>query len=95
MALPAPWAPYGQLELGMDAQDALINVQNINSLNELKAMDATVISDLCKAVRRPVGVIPNPNANAVGAPATILNPGVVISQLAEKNLRLAIEFLCK
>ena len=44
------------------------------------------IETLCTSIRKPGGTIPNPNAGAANAPATIPNPGFSISAICEKRL---------
>jgi hypothetical protein len=44
---------------------------------------------LCQALKKPGGIVPNPNVGAPGAPAQIPNPGFNVAIKAEENLKLA------
>eukprot|EP00978_Attheya_sp_CCMP212_P044354 scaffold307752_cov47-Attheya_sp.AAC.1 len=67
--------------------------QGIDELSEIKILTDSEIEGLCKVVRRPVGMIPNPNATVAGQPATVYASGESISMLAESNLKLASYYL--
>jgi hypothetical protein len=45
-------------------------------------------------MKKPGGMIPNPNAGAPGALAEINNPGFNVSIKAEENLTLAVHYAC-
>jgi hypothetical protein len=49
--------------------------QDVNSLEELKILRDNEITNLCKALRRPGGLIDNPNAADLGQPMMSLDPG--------------------
>lgn len=50
-----------RLGASQDAARAIVNDQGIASLDELKVLQDDDVSVLCKTVRRPGGVVPNPN----------------------------------
>ena len=62
-------------------QDEGLNV--ITNFTEFLKED---IETLCSSVQKPGGTIPNPNAAAANAPATIPNPGYSILAICEKRL---------
>jgi hypothetical protein len=79
-----------RLGASQDATRAIVNDQGIASLDELKVLQDDDVCVLCKTVRRPGGVVPNPNAAEAGQPATIPNNGVAVTVRFEANLKLAV-----
>ena len=86
--------------LGFDeaAANTIINQQNVATLEDIRDLDESRCSNLCKNLRRPGGTIPNPvaqeGANAApGAPANVPNPDIAVPESAEFNLQLAVYFL--
>ena len=71
---------------------SIIDDQDINSLDELKILRDDEISNLCKVLRWPGGLINSPNA-ATGQPVMILNPSNQANLQAEMNLTLAAYYL--
>ena len=76
--------------------------QGIDTIDELCILTDDEVETLCRAIRRPGGLIPNPAFNAAGGaaaalaagiPAQITNTGHVISARAENNIKLAAYFL--
>ena len=63
-----------------------VQEQGLDTISDFLEFDKDGIETLCSSVRKPGGTIPNPNANVVGAPATIPNPGYSISAISEKRL---------
>ena len=63
--------------LGFSAKAAgfFTDDQGLDTLDELKGLTNDEIERLCKAVRRPGGIFPNPNAGDPGKPATLSKPG--------------------
>ena len=86
-------AVYGRLGFTNAAATAIIDQQDIDSVEELELLSDEEIESLCKALRRPGGTVANPNTGNPGAPAQIPNPGNNVSLRAETNLKLAGYFL--
>ena len=84
---------YVRLGFTNAAAQNITNDQDIDSLGELKVLRDEDVVNLCKVVRRPGGMIANPQAGAPGAPAIIPNPGILVSLRAETNLKLASYWL--
>ena len=63
-----------------------IQDEGLNLITDFTKFDKEDIKTLCLSVREPARMIPNPNAAAPGAPATILNPGYSIPAICEKQL---------
>ena len=62
-------------------------------MDELKLLTNDEIESFFKVVRRPGGIVPNPNSGDPGQPATLSNPGEKVPLLAELNLKLACYYL--
>jgi hypothetical protein len=60
--------------------------QDLNSLDEIKLLIDDEVKDLCTALCKPGGMIPNLNAAAAGQPTQIQDPGVRVSLRAETKL---------
>ena len=86
-------AAFERLGFSADAAEAMVDQQGIDGVEELALLDDKGCEALCKAVKRPGGMIPNPNAGARNAPAVIPNPGVLISIRSEELLKLAAYWL--
>jgi hypothetical protein len=90
-------APLRQMcvRLGFDNAMALriTNNQGIINLEELENLDDKGVERLCQALKKPGGMIANPNAGAPGAPANIPNPGFDVPVVAEENLKLAAYYV--
>jgi hypothetical protein len=71
----------------------IMDTQDINSIDELRNLDDASVKNLCQALKKPGGTIPNPNAGAANAPAKIPNPGFNVSIRAEENLKLAVYYI--
>ena len=67
----------------------VIQAEGLNTVSDFADFDKEDIETLCSSVRKPGGVIPNPNAGVAGQPATIPNPGHSIPAICEKRLILA------
>ena len=83
---------YSRMGLNAATATSIIDDQDFNSLEELKILRDDEITNLCRALRRPGGLIPNPNA-AAGLPALIPNPGNQANLQAETNLKPAAYYL--
>jgi hypothetical protein len=81
--------------VGFTAQVAqnITDVENIDSLEELKLLSAEDVETLCKTLRNPGGLVNNPNAGIAGQLPQIRNPGRHVSARAEKNMKLTSYFL--
>ncbi len=81
---------YSRMGFNVAMASNITDNQDVNSLEELEILRDDEITNLCKALRRPRGLIPNPNPNvAEGQPANIPNPGNQANLRAETNLKLA------
>ena len=78
-------ALYQRLGFTNQAATILLDVQGIDSLEEIGYLTDDQVEGLCKRVQRPGGTIPNP-AGADEPP--IPNPGTAVSMRAEENLKL-------
>ena len=76
--------------------------QGIDTIEELRILTDDEVETLCRAIRHPGGLMPNPAFNAAGGaaaalaagiPAQITNTGHVISARAENHIKLAAYFL--
>ena len=69
-------AIYQRLSFSLEAAGRLVDDQDIDTLEELSILINEECESLCKLVRHPDGMIPNPNmdVSGAGAPAMILNP---------------------
>ena len=72
------------------ARTYITDVQNMQTLEEFALLEDADVLSLCKVIHCPGGMVPNPNA-AVGG--QIANPGIEVSLIAEKNLKLMCYFL--
>ena len=88
---------YQRLGFSEPAANAILTGQNIVSLEDIRELDESRCSNLCKNLRRPGGTIPNPAAQGANPPPgvqeNIPNPGLAVSESAEFNLQLAVYFL--
>ena len=63
-----------------------VRLEGLETIEDFAEFEKEDIETLCASVRKPGGMIPNPNAAAPGAPATIPNPGYAIPAICEKRL---------
>jgi hypothetical protein len=77
-----------RLGFSQAASLAITDEQALDSLDELKLLVDSEVKDLCTALRKPGGLIANPN-NAAGQAAQIPDPGVKVPLRAETNLKMA------
>ena len=73
-------------------RDAL-NEQGLDSSDSFKQLTDQDIKDLGVACRKPGGTMANPNAAAANAPAIIPKPGVALSFLSVKRLRMLCYYI--
>jgi hypothetical protein len=83
----------GRLGFSVTAATAIVDEQDINSVDELRLLSDDECTNLCKVVRRPGGTVANPQAGVAGQPALIPNPGITVSLRAENNLKLCCYWL--
>ena len=76
-----------------DVAATISNVQGVDSIDELKFLNDKEVEGLCNNIRKPGGMMPNPNAGVQGEPAMIRNPGQGVSARAENNLKLCCYFI--
>ena len=77
----------GRIGFSVEARNAIVNEQEINTLEELRLLDDDAVSSLCRVVRRPGGHIVNQAGN------NIADYGIKVSMRAETNLKLACYWL--
>jgi hypothetical protein len=94
MDVPALCAALVRIGFSANAATQITTVQVINSLTEVKLLRDYDVRALCKVIRHPAGLIPNPNANVAGQLALMPNPGLVVPLPAKLNLQLAAFYLC-
>ena len=82
-----------RLGFTQDVAATITNVQGVNSIDELKFLNDKEVEGLCNNIRKPGGMMPNPNAGVQGEPAMIRNPGQGVSARAENNLKLCCYFI--
>ena len=72
-----------RLGFTQDVAATITNVQGVDSIGELKFLNDKEVENLCNNIRKPGGMMPNPNAGIQGEPAMIRNPGQGVSARAE------------
>jgi len=70
-----------------------LNEQGLTSFDDFVTLTEKDIVQICANVRRPGGVIPNPNAAVVGQPPTITNPGVLVGHAVKIRLKMLCYFV--
>jgi hypothetical protein len=90
---------YLQQVLGIaqaDVRNAL-RLQGLSTVDDFIALSEDDIEDVCKIVRRPGGMIPNPafgqGAGRGAQPPLLPNPGLPIGHLHEKRLKMLRFFI--
>jgi hypothetical protein len=71
----------------LEARTALNN-QGLTAIDDFISLTESDIEKIASNVRKPGGVIVNPNAAVAGQPGMIPNPGVTFGHLYEKRLKL-------
>jgi hypothetical protein len=79
---------FGRLGVGHNACISIVDEQDIDSLEELQVLKDSEVTNLCKVVRRPGGMVDGP----AGRPA-VPDHGEMISLRAENNIKLACFWL--
>ena len=82
-------AMYLRLGFSAAAGTLLTDAQGMDTLVELRILKDEEVDSLCKLLRRPGGMIVNPQAAAAGQPAEIPAVGQNVSMRAVTNLKLA------
>ena len=93
-AIAAMRTTLTHLGFTQDVATMITNVQGVDLIDELKFVNNKGVESLCNNIRKPGGMIPNPNAAAQGEPAMIRNPGQGVSACAKNNLKLCCYFIC-
>ena len=70
------------LDLSHRDQKMLVVDQGINQIEELSNLDDAEVYPLLKLLRRPCGIIPNPNAAVAGQTVNITAPVMLVSMRA-------------
>ena len=68
-----------RLGFTQDVAAMITNIQGVNSIDELKFLNDKGVEGLCNNIRKPGGMMPNPDAGTQGEPAMIRNPGQGVS----------------
>ena len=84
---------FQRLGFTQPAARAAVDDQGMNALEEVRLLTDTEAENLCKVIRRPGGMVPNPLADNPRQPAQIPNNGAGVSLRAENNLKLAAYWL--
>ena len=71
------------------AATELTDKQGMNNLTEYELLDDEEVTNLCKTLRRPGGLVPDPDDTT----EMIQDPGVAITPRAETNLKLMVYYL--
>ena len=79
-----------RIGFAQNVAEAITDAQQMTTLDDFKLFTDEEAVNLCRAIRKPGGQIPNPNAAAGG---NIPNPGHPVSLKAENNLKLMCYFL--
>ena len=77
----------------MNAAHSITVDQGLNSLEEIGLLTDGEVVNLCKALRKPGGMVANPDAALPNQPAMVPNQGLMVSMKAENNLKLACYYL--
>jgi hypothetical protein len=93
MAENALCTALAKIGFSANAARQITDVQDLNSLEEIKLLQDVEVTDLCKALRRPGGMIPDPHPADPYNVGMVINPGVVVPMRAQTNLQLASFFL--
>ena len=83
---------FGRLGFISPGPEMLVVDQGINRIEELADLDDAEVDALLKLLRRPGGIIPNPNAVVAGQTANITAPGISVSMRAATHLKLSVYY---
>ena len=85
---------FGRLGFVAPGPDILVVDQGINQIEELSDRDDAEVDALLKLLRRPGGIIPNPNPNpaVVGQTANITAPGISVFMRTATHLKLSVYY---
>ena len=78
------------LGFSREAGEFLATTQGYDTLEEFGLLTDDEVENLCKVVRRPGGVMKNPDGDK---PENVPNPGISVSLRAENNLKLACYYV--
>ena len=81
-------AMFGRLGVDHNTCISIIDEHHINNLDELQVLKDTEVTNLCKVVRRPGGML-----EAVGVRPELPDYGENVSLRAENNIKLACFWL--
>ena len=93
---------FTRFSFSPDAARYCITGQKLSTIDSVLVLDEHQVEQICKACRKPGGLIPNPDyvsltdptaRAAFTGPTTITNPGMPISIKEEANLKLVSFFL--
>ena len=65
-----------------------LNNQGLQGADDFEGLTDDDITTICDNCHKPGGAIANPNATFTGQPANITNPGVPLSFVTEKRMRM-------
>ena len=78
----------GTLGITENSVRTAINAQGLQGPDDFTGLTDDDIATICENCRKPGGRIANPDAGLAGQPATINNPGVQLSFVTEKRLKM-------
>lgn len=83
-----------RLSFSLHAAHSIATDQGLNTLDEIGLLTDGEVVNLCKALRKPGGMVANPDALLPNQPAQVPNQGFMVPMRAENNLKLACYYLC-
>ena len=92
-AIAAMRTALTRLGFTQEVANMITNVQGVDLIDELKFLDDKGVEGLCNNIRKPGGMMPNPDAALQGEPAMVCNPGQGVLACAENNLKLCCYFI--
>ena len=86
-------AALGIMGFPIASQYFICVTQGMLTLDEFALLDDDEVENLIKVIRRPGGLMVNPNAAVAGQPPTIPNPGMTVTLRATNNLKLMCYYM--
>ena len=83
---------FGRLGFVAPGPEMVVVEQGISRIQELSDLDDGEVDSLLKILRRPGGIIPNPNAAVTDQTANITAPGISVSMRAATHLKLSVYY---
>jgi hypothetical protein len=90
MAENALRAALTHIGFNVQAARQITDTQDLNTLKEVKLLKDDEITNLCKVLRCPGGLIQDPNPIDPANVGMINNPGVIVPMQAQTNCNLPV-----